>query len=177
MTFNPAVLLPAVLLLALACNQSPGGSADCSNGTCACPQGAHCTFSCASPPCHVACGTGSSCSGVCANGDCSCQTGATCSFTCGAPPCHVTCDGNNPHCDGTCADGTCACAAGSSCHFQCASGPCHTLCPAGASCVVTCPNTGVAGTADCDIVSCGTGAATVCPDGLAVACNAPCPTD
>src|SRR5581483_3671141 len=164
-------LFSASLLVVLACSQGGGGYADCSNGTCSCPNGADCNFSCASPPCQEACGPGSKCSGACADNDCTCQRGATCSFVCDAPPCHVICDGDNPRRDGTCADGTCTCAAGSSCHFHCASGPCHTVCPAGASCVVTCPNAGLAGTQDCDIQSCGTGTATLCPDGLAVACN------
>jgi hypothetical protein len=152
-------------------------SADCSNGTCTCAAHDTCDFSCGSPPCHVDCGSGATCSGTCANGECTCEEGASCSFSCGAPPCHVTCEGSNPTCDGTCADGTCTCAAGSTCHFACASGPCHAACPAGASCVVACPNAGLAGTQDCDIVSCGAGSPVVCPDGLTLACGAACPGD
>jgi hypothetical protein len=163
----------AVAVLIAGCS---GGTADCSNNTCVCPANASCEFVCSSPPCHVDCGPGSTCDGTCANGDCTCEPGASCSFACGAPPCHVECGGANPTCDGTCADGTCACAAGSSCHFRCASGPCHTDCPAGSSCVVTCPNPGVAGTQDCDIVSCGSGAAQVCPDGVSITCGASCPS-
>jgi hypothetical protein len=149
---------------------------DCSNGTCACPTNDSCDFTCDSPPCHVDCSARSSCRGTCANGDCTCASGASCSFECGAPPCHVTCEGNNPVCDGTCANGTCTCAQGSDCHFACSSGPCHTVCPAGASCVVLCPNAGLAGTQDCDIVSCGAGDPVVCPDGLSVVCGTPCPS-
>jgi hypothetical protein len=172
-----AALVVALLAVALvlACGHHESG--DCSNGTCVCAAGASCDFSCDSPPCHVDCAAGATCSGTCANGDCTCEMGASCSFACGAPPCHVTCEGSNPACDGTCANGTCTCAAGSACRFACASGPCHTVCPAGASCVVVCPNAGVAGTQDCDIVSCGAGSPVICPDGLAVTCGAACPTD
>ncbi len=170
--FWKIVLAAATFALAIGCG---GPSGDCSDGTCVCPANAACNFSCASPPCHVDCGSGASCSGTCANGDCTCELGASCSFACGAPPCHVNCAGGNPMCDGACADGTCTCAEGSACHFRCESGPCHTVCPAGASCVVACPNPGVAGTQDCDITSCGSGEPIVCPDGITLACGAKCP--
>jgi hypothetical protein len=171
----------SLLVFALACgivgSQGCNGpySGDCSNGTCACPPNVNCDFSCASPPCQVDCGSGSSCSAICANGDCTCEPGASCSFLCDAPPCHVNCHGDNPMCDGTCADGDCTCAQGSACHFRCGSGPCHTYCPADAHCIITCLNKGVTGTQDCDLATCGSGAPTFCPDGVTIACNAPCP--
>jgi hypothetical protein len=167
----------ASFALIAACSHHDDGVYDCSNGTCACPGESTCAFSCAAPPCHVDCGPGSACQGTCANGECTCETGASCSFACGAPPCHVTCEGSNPRCDGTCANGTCTCAAGSACRFACASGPCHTVCPAGASCAVSCPNAGVAGTEDCDIVACAAGTPMICPDGLSIVCAAACPGD
>jgi hypothetical protein len=147
----------------------------CANGTCSCPSGATCSLPCAAPPCHVDCQGASSCSGSCANGTCTCGAKASCAFTCAAPPCHVSCGGDNPRCDGECANGSCTCAPGSSCQFRCTAGPCHNICPAGSSCVVTCPNAGVAGTQDCDIPTCGAGAVTVCPDGIHLTCGAPCP--
>jgi hypothetical protein len=159
-----------VLLLA-ACG--PPGT--CANGTCSCPAAASCTLDCAAPPCQVACDSHSVCSGTCANGTCTCAANASCQFSCAAPPCHVVCGGNNPRCDGTCANGSCACAAGSHCRFTCASGPCHVDCPAGAACLVACPNAGVANTQDCDYTSCAAGAPTLCADGVTLACGTPCP--
>jgi len=166
-------LLMSVLALTFACDNQSG---DCSDGTCTCPPNVSCIFSCNSPPCHVDCASGSSCTATCANGECTCELGAGCSFACGAPPCHVTCAGSNPTCDGTCANGTCTCAQDSVCHFRCESGPCHTICPTGARCVVTCPNVGVAGTQDCDIITCASGTPVLCADGLSIACGADCPS-
>lgn len=147
---------------------------DCSNDSCSCPAGDDCTLSCRAPPCNVTCEEDSSCEATCANGTCRCDAHASCDFACGAPPCHVRCGGDNAHCDGTCANGTCACGARSSCQFVCESGPCHTECPEGASCVVLCPNA-TAGTQNCDIIRCGSGAPTLCPGLNATTCNAECP--
>jgi len=174
--FHLSRALLAILVamtLAVGCNSS----ADCSNGTCVCGQNDQCGFTCDAPPCHVDCASGSSCSGTCSNGTCTCEQGASCSFECSTPPCHVACDGQNTSCAGTCANGSCTCGSGSTCSFTCAAGPCHTTCADDAKCVVECPNAGVAGTEDCDITACGSGAAILCPDKHTLACNASCPGD
>jgi hypothetical protein len=99
----------------------------CSGGTCTCPEGGHCEFTCEAPPCHVACeGDNGACSGDCANGECSCGPGSNCQFGCLSPPCHVACEGIE--CEGVCANGECSCAEGSDCVFSCDTGPCHVLC-------------------------------------------------
>jgi hypothetical protein len=85
----------------------------------------------------------------------------------------VTCDQDNPRCDGTCANGTCYCGPGSVCRFACADDNCKVQCAAGASCVLDCPRGG-AGTV-CLFDECAS--PTVCPNGLAVACNASCPVN
>jgi peptidoglycan/LPS O-acetylase OafA/YrhL len=166
-----ALLLGSLLLLQGGCDRHTHA---CANDRCVCHPGDSCDIACEAPPCNIACEHDSSCEATCANGSCVCEHGASCSFACKAPPCHVECAGDHDHCDGTCANGTCACGPDSSCLFTCPSGPCHSECPAGASCVVLCPN-GHAGTQDCDIVQCAAGSPTLCGDGYATTCNAPCP--
>jgi hypothetical protein len=145
---------------------------ECANGSCSCGRDSNCSFDCLAPPCHMSCAAGSVCTGTCANGSCSCAAGASCSFACSAGPCHVTCEQDNPRCDGTCANGTCYCGPGSSCRFACADNNCKVQCAAGASCVLDCPNGGAG--SSCTFNECAS-STTVCPSGLAVACNAPCP--
>lgn len=165
-----AVVVAAVLF-APACGRVVEG---CRNGTCACPAGDDCRFTCAAPPCHVTCeGDNPNCEAACANGTCTCGGGSSCAFTCAAPPCHVTCEPNSS-CSGTCADGQCVCEAGSDCTFTCAASPCHTSCAAGARCVVHCP-AALAGTEGCDIVDCAAGTPVICPSGDVTTCGAPCP--
>lgn len=161
------------LLLSVGCDDD-GRERDCSNDACECPEGQRCELSCDAPPCNVRCEADSSCQATCANGMCSCAAGAVCEFSCGAPPCHVQCAGDNERCDGTCANGSCVCGPNSSCAFTCQSGPCHAECPAGASCVVLCPNA-PAGTQDCNITQCASGAPTICPGAQATTCDAECP--
>lgn len=166
-----ALLLGLLLCLALGCDDHKH---KCANDRCVCPAGESCEIACKAPPCNIECERGSDCEATCANGSCVCEHAASCAFECKAPPCHLQCAGDHERCDGTCANGTCACGTDSSCLFTCQSGPCHSECPAGASCVVLCPH-GRAGTQDCDIVQCAAGAPTLCGDGYATTCNAPCP--
>ena len=163
-----------VMAAGLGCTVGCGKHRDCSNRACRCPAHDDCELTCHAPPCNVTCGEGARCDATCANGSCTCERGARCAFECGAPPCHVRCEGDHAQCDGTCANGTCRCGVDSSCEFTCQSGPCHTECPRGASCVVRCPHA-PAGTQDCDIIECWTGAPTLCEGLEATVCNASCP--
>jgi hypothetical protein len=173
--FMLRTLLPLLAgLVAVACDDDQGSHARCDNGTCTCAALGECELECAAPPCHVLCEEGSQCDAACANGECACEERASCAFRCDAPPCHVRCEGENPSCAGTCANGTCECGPDSQCEFTCGSGPCHTLCGAGSSCVVHCPQ-GTPGSQNCDITQCASGEVTLCPDGRATTCNAPCP--
>ncbi|HXX67912.1 MAG TPA: hypothetical protein VEK07_12050 [Polyangiaceae bacterium] len=165
------ILALAGILVLAACHGSAQG--DCSNGTCGCPGGTTCDFTCDSPPCSIDCLSGSTCSAPCADGTCTCEEGAACDFACESGPCQVSCVGSNPSCAGQCWDGECTCGSGSACAFQCASPPCHATCAPDSSCVVTCP-TGTAGASNCDL-SCGGVTATVCSDGVTLTCNASCP--
>jgi peptidoglycan/LPS O-acetylase OafA/YrhL len=166
-----ALLLGLLLCLAAGCDRH---DRTCANERCVCPAGESCEIECKAPPCNITCRHDSECEATCANGSCVCEHAASCTFDCKAPPCHVECAGDHDHCDGTCANGTCSCGPDSSCLFTCQSGPCHSVCPAGAECVVLCPN-GAAGTQDCDIVQCAAGTPTICGDGYATTCNAECP--
>jgi peptidoglycan/LPS O-acetylase OafA/YrhL len=166
-----ALLLGLFLCLTAGCDRH---DRRCANERCVCPAGESCEIECKAPPCNIACRHDSDCAATCANGSCVCEHAASCTFACKAPPCHVECAGHHDHCDGTCANGTCSCGPDSSCLFTCQSGPCHSVCPAGAACVVLCPNGG-AGSQDCDIVQCAAGEPTICGDGYATTCNAECP--